>query len=450
MRAAPLLQAWDRPDRSVSAEAEDMVDAAAPRAGSRTALRVVTVVDRGGAPRVVVDRVRGREAAVRAIDAAQHRDDVVAVSVDSRVTVAGSAVSMASSADTDPLRSSQWALERLGAATVWGEANGTGAVVAVVDTGVDAGHPDLAGQLTAAGVDYVDASGDGHSDPEGHGTHVAGIIAAVRGNGIGVAGLAPNARIMPVRVLDATGSGWSSAIAKGIIYATDHGANVVNLSLGGPDADSATKTAVSYANSHGVIVVAAAGNQRQSGNQTNYPAAYPGVVAVASTGTSDASSWFSNTGSYVDIAAPGENILSTVPGSYQYMSGTSMATPFVTAAAALAVDAGNGTLTPSSFEQSLDASAEDLGVSGWDSEYGFGMVSPLRLVCSVSSCGGTTTVPPVTADPVATQPAPTEPAPTAAVPRLLLDRLQPSRFPRSPLRRNRLSPSPRRHCRSRS
>jgi type VII secretion-associated serine protease mycosin len=408
---------WSRPEASVSASALRVVDRAAPAAGQQTPLRVVSVLERAGVPRVVVETVHGRSRAVQAVEAAQDRSNVVAVSVDTRMHLADATdpALTATTVSNDPMRSSQWALDRLKAETAWGQADGTGAVVAVVDTGVDASHPDLAGRLTAAGADYVSGSGDGHTDPQSHGTHVAGIIAAISGNRVGTAGLAPDARVMPVRVLDADGSGWSSDIAKGIIFATDHGADVVNLSLGGPNADSATRTAVEYAVSHGVVVVAAAGNARNDGNQTNYPAAYPDVVAVASTTQADTSSSFSNTGAYVDVAAPGERILSTVPGGYAYMSGTSMATPYTAAAAALAVDATDGALTPTQFQQSLASTAQDLGSAGWDSEFGVGLVSPVRLLSALSS----STAAPAPAPAETTDPAPVdEPTPAKREPHL--------------------------------
>jgi serine protease len=417
-------RAWTRQDPSVAAPPAEVVAEAAPGAGEDTPLRVVSVVNTGGEPEVLVEEVRGADAAERAVGEAQDTENVLAVAVDTRVSldtvpVAAPALPNGLLPGADSLRTNQWALNRLRADKVWSDySSGTGTVVAVVDTGVDGSHPDLSGRLTAAGVDYVTGTGDGRTDPHGHGTHVAGVVAAVRGNGIGVAGLAPLAQVMPIRVLDEAGSGWSSNIAKGIVYAADNGADVVNLSLGGPTEDSATKVAVNYAMSKGIIVVAAAGNSRATGNATNYPAALPGVIAVASTEQSDASSAFSNTGSYIDIAAPGGRILSTVPGGYAYMSGTSMATPYVAATAALVADITGGTVTTEQFERNLTRTATDLGPAGWDPEFGYGLADPYQSLCAFSTCAATATPTPTpspTQTPTSAPAPPPAPAPTQTI-----------------------------------
>jgi serine protease len=374
---------WRRAQGSVRTSAADVVAERAPRAGRRTRLRVVTVQDVGGAPTIEVERVRGRHQAVASVDEAQRLPGVVAVDVDTRVRAAGTVVPITSTGGSDPGRSQQWGLDRLDADSAWDVTAGGGVVVAVVDSGVDGGHPDLAGRLTTAGYDFVTGGGDGRVDENNHGTHVAGVIAAVRGNSVGVAGLAPRARIMPIRVLDAQGSGWSSDIARGITYAVDHGAEVINLSLGGPHQDSVTASAVEYALSKGVTVVAAAGNERKNGSPTTYPAAYPGVVAVASIDKGDGSSPFSNTGAYVDLAAPGGRILSTVVDGYGFMSGTSMAAPFVSATAALAVDAARG--DTADVVQAMIGTAADLGPDGRDDQFGHGLVSPSATLRAVSA-----------------------------------------------------------------
>lgn len=371
-------RAWARPDPTVAAPATAVVAEVAPRAGSTRALRVVTLRDVDGEPRVSVTPVRGREAAVEAVEDAQDRPGVVAVSVDTRVWATG--LPSAALTGSDPLRPQQWGLDRLAAESAWATATGDGVVVAVVDSGVDGRHPDLAARLTAEGHDFVTDGGDGRIDENSHGTHVAGIVAAVQGNSLGVAGLAPRARIMPVRVLDAEGAGWSSDIAAGITYAVDHGADVVNLSLGGPYADPVTERAVGYALSRGVAVVAAVGNERASGSPRAYPAAYPGVIAVAAVDQSGASSTFSSVGDYVDVAAPGRSILSTVVGSYGFSSGTSMAAPFVSATAALALDATDGAVTVTELELAITDTATDIGVTGWDPESGHGVVAPVAAL----------------------------------------------------------------------
>jgi subtilisin family serine protease len=159
---------------------------------------------------------------------------VVTTETDSVVHVLGS---------PDPLRSQQWALNQVPFEATWSFARGQGVIVAVVDTGVRADHQDLAGQVLP-GTDFVNPGGDGRTDPNGHGTHVAGIIAAAVANGVGIEGGAPGVKILPVRVLDANGQGYSSDVARGIVWAADHGARVINLSLGGNAASDGTRAAI--------------------------------------------------------------------------------------------------------------------------------------------------------------------------------------------------------------
>lgn len=209
--------------------------------------------------------------------------------------------------------------------------------IAIIDTGVQPNHPELAGKLLP-GYDYVDWDPN-TSDGNGHGTHVAGIAAAATNNGVGIAGMAPFASIIPIRSLDNYGNGLLSSVANGIVYAANNGAHVVNLSLGSPTNDSFLQAAVQYAWDRGAVVIAAAGNDNTS--TPFYPAYLPGVVAVASTNSSDVKSAFSNYGTWVDVAAPGDQILSTYVGtSYAYLSGTSMAAPHVSGLAALLASQG--------------------------------------------------------------------------------------------------------------
>lgn len=273
----------------------------------------------------------------------------------------------------DPRSSEQWGLRAVAAPAVWEQSAGASTVVAVLDTGVDGSHPDLAGRVLP-GIDMI---GDGAgADPNGHGTHVAGIIAAVANNGIGVAGAAPEARILPVRVLDSDGYGDHSAIASGIVAAVDYGADVINLSLGGTDTTEILASAVDYATAAGVVVVAAAGNERQMGNGRSYPAAYDNVIGVGAISVDDRSAMFSNTGDYIDIAAPGFAILSTLPGGYGYLSGTSQAAPYVAAAAALAISAG---VAPGDVPGKLARTARDVAHPGRDQETGAGVLDVAGL-----------------------------------------------------------------------
>jgi type VII secretion-associated serine protease mycosin len=275
----------------------------------------------------------------------------------------------------------------LRAELVWQVGRGAGQVVAVVDTGVDGTHPDLAGRVLP-GTDLIRTGATGWDDGYGHGTHVAGIIAATAGNGIGIAGLAPAASILPVRVLDDDGAGWDGDVAAGLIWAADHGASVINLSLGGPDSSDAVSAAVSYAIGRGALVVVAAGNDRTSGNPVEYPAAFtrPGMLAVAATTRANVSASYSSSGRYVTLAAPGDGVVSTLPGNrYGTLSGTSMAAPYVAASAAL-LRAVTPTLTPAALGQALTDAADDLQTPGRDDETGAGLVDPGAALCRLGRC----------------------------------------------------------------
>src|SRR5712691_10876328 len=248
-------------------------------------------------------------------------------------------------APNDPSYGSQWGLKTIRALEGWGIYPGTyastgGATLAVVDTGVDSSHPDLdAHVLTTMGANCVTASGSCSPGPalddNGHGTHVAGIAAAETNNNTGVAGTAYPSSIIPVKVLDANASGSYAAITNGIMWAAQHGARAMNLSIGGSSYSQTLCDAVTQAMSLGSLVVASAGNN--SSSAANYPAACPGAVGVAATDSSDKPASFSNYGSPdVFVSAPGVSIYSTYPGGgYTTMSGTSMAAPYVTGLAAL-------------------------------------------------------------------------------------------------------------------
>ncbi|MDT7960812.1 MAG: S8 family serine peptidase, partial [Armatimonadota bacterium] len=242
----------------------------------------------------------------------------------------------------DPLSSQQWGLTRIQAAQAWAIATPQRTVyLAIIDTGVDATHPDLAQRVrrysngTVYGYNTQLNNANTH-DFHGHGTHCAGIAAAHTGNGIGIAGVASTApvQIMPVKVLNDQGIGTMTDVARGIIWAADNGAQVLSLSLGGNAGTQQLADAVNYAWNRGCVVVAAAGNN--GSNAPFYPAAYENALAVAASDPNDRLTDFSQYGTWVDIAAPGSSILSTVPGNrYEAWSGTSMACPHVAGAAAL-------------------------------------------------------------------------------------------------------------------
>lgn len=231
-------------------------------------------------------------------------------------------------------------------------------IVAIVDTGIDFNHPDLAGKVVQ-GYDFVN-NDTSAMDDHGHGTHCAGIAAAKTDNNQGIAGVGFNSRVMAVKVLDRYGSGAFSDVAEGVVYATDHGAKVISMSLGGSQQSTALLNAVNYAWSHGVVVCAAAGNNNTT--SPSYPGYFTNCIAVGSTTNTDARSGFSNYGSWVDVAAPGTNILSTFPSnSYQFLSGTSMATPAVAGLAALVWARLGASATPTQVRAQIENNCDGIG-----------------------------------------------------------------------------------------
>lgn len=272
-------------------------------------------------------------------------------------------------APNDPGFDRQYGLRQINAPQAWDTTRGAGAEIAVVDTGIDDGHPDLRGKLSGQ-YDYV--NGDREAEESifggGHGTHVSGIAAADTNNGAGVAGSCYDCSIFAAKAQGNFG-GTDSDIARAITGSTDRGAEVINLSLGGPARSDLLERAVEYARSRDSLPVAAAGN---SGDSTvNYPAGYSEVVAVAATDSSDRRASYSSTGSFVDVAAPGSNVLSTVPGGYGEKSGTSMASPHAAGVAGLLASQG---LSANQIEQRLLATAVDKGPDGDDPFYGAGRV----------------------------------------------------------------------------
>ena len=272
----------------------------------------------------------------------------------------------------DPGRPQQWGLDAIGADAAWAVTRGAGVVVAVVDTGV-APAPDLAGRLLPGW--NVIARSDDAADDNGHGTHVAGTVAEVEGNGLAESGVAPEASILPVKVLDSTGVGSDVDVAAGIVWAADHGARIVNLSLGGSEASTVLADGVTYARSKGVLIVAAAGND---GGPVAVPARLGGVIAVGAVDANRVRAPFSAGGRALDLVAPGVGILQqTLDGVGGYAdrswSGTSMASPQVAGVAALALAAGRAK-TAAGVARLLTRTALDLGVPGRDPAYGAGLV----------------------------------------------------------------------------
>ncbi len=287
------------------------------------------------------------------------------------------------SASNDPYRSDLWNLDALNVELLPdGTHDGSGQIVAVVDTGVRASHPDLLGRVDCElGADFSVTSlrsvGEGCTDPYGHGTHVAGIVSAISGNATGVAGVSA-ATIMPVRVLDADGNGVASRINAGIIWAVDHGADVINLSLGS-DQTTAYDAAIQHALDNDVVVVVAAGNNRGEGNVPQSPATTPGVFSVAATDELGLAAPFSYSGPTNLISAPGDYVLSTTPTGYEFASGTSMAAPHVAGIVAR-YRAIHPTADVDAIRTAIETTAIDLQQAGFDDDTGYGLIDMRELL----------------------------------------------------------------------
>ena len=287
-----------------------------------------------------------------------------------------------------------WGVDKINAEVVWGGSEnaadvttgsyaGDGVKVAVIDTGIEYTHPDLDANYYG-GYDFVNQDND-PMDDNGHGTHVAGIIAA-EDNGAGVIGVAPHAQLYGVKVLDAQGSGTYSDIVAGIDWATNNGMDVISMSLGGSSGDTALESALQNAYNAGIVIVAASGNDYAG--TISYPARYSTAIAVGATDSSDTRASFSNYGAELEVVAPGVNIYSTYTGgSYKTLSGTSMATPMVSGVVALMLSK-NPNLTPDEVRNILHTTSLDLGAAGWDQYYGYGRVQADAAVNAVTAPGG--------------------------------------------------------------
>lgn len=287
----------------------------------------------------------------------------------------------------DPSLSSSWALPRIAAPAAWDTANGSSVVIAILDTGVDGNHPDLAANLVP-GWNVFDNTAD-TSDVHGHGTSVAGAAAAVGNNGTGSAGVAWGAKIMPVRIAAPDGWAYFSTIAQGINWATDNGARVANVSYG-VSGSASVQSAANYMRSKGGVVTAAAGNT----GVEEVIAAHDSMLSIAASDSSDLRASWSSFGDYVDLAAPGVSIYApTRGGSYAYVSGTSFASPITAGTVALMFSA-NPRLTPGDVDAILKATAVDLGTAGFDKYYGFGRIDAARAVVQAASMASTDTQPP--------------------------------------------------------
>ena len=297
-------------------------------------------------------------------------------------------------AAADPLLAQQWGLFAIGADRVWTTTTGQDVIVAVVDSG-SGPHPDLAENLLPGRsiIGTVESQDGRDIDASGHGTHVAGIIAAVANNGIGGSGVAPNAKILPIQVLDQAGQGDARDVAAGVRFAADNGARVINLSLGGATESSSLTQAITYANDKGVLVVAAAGNGGAA-DKPKWPASLDLTLAVTAVDQANNATPFDQRGDYIDIAAPGSNILSTSRGIYKpdkclsdeprmcFESGTSMAAGFVAGAAAL-LFAAEPRVTNAQVRDILLRTATDIGEPGRDVTFGAGLINMVAALAEL-------------------------------------------------------------------
>ncbi|MDX6643020.1 MAG: thermitase [Solirubrobacteraceae bacterium] len=291
----------------------------------------------------------------------------------------------------DPLRSRQWGLDMIEADAAHATSTGAGATVAVIDTGAQLEHPDLAGRLIP-GYDYIDQDGT-PQDGEGHGTHVTGIIAADADNGIGVDSVAPGAKVLVIRVLDSNGNGTVDDVSAAVDYATGRGVDVINLSLGSElplsGSDPGLDAALNRALDRGNVVAAAAGNNGQPVSEQ--PSGQGRLLCVGSVDRRGSRSFFSDYGNGLGLTAPGgstlpfadEDILSTYPpSSYAELAGTSQAAPHVAGVAALLASLG---VRGQAATQRILATARDAGSPGPDSTYGAGIVNARAAVAGLST-----------------------------------------------------------------
>ncbi|MDP3057340.1 MAG: S8 family peptidase [bacterium] len=338
------------------------------------------LVDNSGGARIKDLKLINGKAVIlspRAEKALAKRPEVLRIDDDAVVEALVKGGISAKPAPANPAEILPWGVDRIDAEKVWSATTGDPIKVAVLDTGIDIYHPDLKANLKG-GFNTINPF-KSYNDDNGHGTHVAGIIAAAD-NEIGVIGVGPKIDLYAVKALDRNGSGYLSDIIEGLDWAIANGMQVVNMSLGTTADVQSFREAVQKANAAGIVQVAAAGN---NGVSVIYPAAYSEVIAVSATDKTDVAASWSSRGPEVDLAAPGVSIYSTYKGStYKTLSGTSMASPHVAGVAALALTTsigtwdldGDGVWDPVEVQNKLERTAEDLGAEGRDNLYGAGLV----------------------------------------------------------------------------
>jgi len=393
---AGAVSAGERTGATVDEMLEDLGAATGTTPAQELVPVGVLIDDNGTSPGGIrVERVE-----VPAADADEVVEQLEGVA-EVRVASVGRPVSIAS----DPLGPQQYGTNRIRANLLPSGVDGTGMTVAIIDTGVSGSHPDLQPVLSdgrprvASGATFLfghpdDFTATGNVDPHGHGTHAAGVISAARGNGVGIAGLAPGAQILPVRALGADGAGNTVDLAIGIDWAYDRGADVISLSLSGQGSDPLVRDLLARITtdwSRGKappVVIAAAGNAGMS-SPVMYPAAYSSTIAVAASNSADDVASFSSRGAHINVAAPGVGIVSTWPVGracpqrpavgYCTLNGTSMATPHVAAVVALLRGREPG-LSAVAVRTRLESTAHDISILGRDRATGAGRIDAAAAV----------------------------------------------------------------------
>jgi thermitase len=326
-------------------------------------------------PHIRVDRIHVPPQALKRVQAALARDPHINY-------VERNPIARAMVVPNDPQYASEWHLGKISAPQGWAVETGSPDVpIAILDTGVDPDHPDLSAKLLP-GYNFYSRNGD-TTDVHGHGTAVAGSAAAISNNDVGVAGVAWENPILPVRIADPQGTATHATMALAIAYAVDQGAKVINLSFGGTGNSTTLQNAINDAWNRGAIVVAAAANSNTS--TPYYPAACANVIAVSATTSSDTRASFSNFGNWVDVSAPGVNILSTSNGGgYGYWSGTSFSSP-ITAGLAALIFSANPALTNAQVVDILTLNGDDLGTPDFDPYFGHGRINVYKSLLAAGN-----------------------------------------------------------------
>ena len=330
----------------------------------------------------------------------RHQPTVAYAQVDSWLAPQATAVTPNDPYFTGGMNGQEWGETRDQANQAWSVTTGSSTVtIAVVDSGVDPTQPDLQGVLVPGW--NVLTNSPSTADTYGHGTEVAGIAVAATNNAKGIAGYCWTCRLMPVKVYNTSAGAYGSNLASGITWAVDHGANVINVSLGGTSDTTAINGAVSYALAHGVAVVAAAGNSGNTGDPKQYPAAIPGVISVGGSNQSDTLYSYSEWGPWVDVAAPGSQATTFYNGTYASVGGTSMAAPAVAGIIGLMLSV-NPSATLAQLKNALYTTTDPVAGTR---RVAYGRVNAYRAVTAIQSAPPPTTTsgsPPATAPPANT------------------------------------------------